>query len=151
LGADSKGKPIKLKTTSDGTGVQIKLMGFALDNTLAGDKNSGPLWKRKKNEAKGTSGLTITDLLGPKFAPYDPESKSSMEKKSASRATSIYARVNELAGGGRDHSLKGTNLYPSDLRTIEQNAPVIKLLAAGKSDEANKLHASLHVSCCGLC
>jgi len=146
LGADSKGKPIKFQTTSDGTGVQIKLTGSGLDNTLAGDKKSGPLWNRKKNDAKGTSGLTITDLLGPKFAPYDPESKSSMEERSASRSTSIYAKVNELTGGGKDHYLKGTNLYPSDLRTIEQNAPVIKLLAAGKSDEATKLYATIHVN-----
>jgi hypothetical protein len=32
------------------------------------------------------------------------------------------------------------------LRIIEQNAPVIKLLAEGKSDEANKLYSSMHTS-----
>jgi hypothetical protein len=147
LGADSKGKPIKFEISKDGEGVQIKLTGSGLDNALAGDKTGGGIigkFKKKSNDSKGASGITITDLLGPRFTAYDPENKSSMEEKSASRTLGGIAKLNELAGGGRDHYLKGTNLYPSDLRTIEQNAPVIKLLAEGKSDEANKLYSSIH-------
>ncbi|MFC5865374.1 hypothetical protein ACFPT7_23925 [Acidicapsa dinghuensis] len=149
LGADSKGKPIKFEISKDGAGVQIKLTGSGLDNALASDKVGGGImgkFKRKNNDAKGASGLTITDLLGPKFTAYDPENRSSMEEKSTSSTLGKFAKLNELAGGGRDHYLKGTNLYPSDLRTIEQNAPVIKLLAEGKSDEANKLYSSLQAS-----
>jgi hypothetical protein len=149
LGADTKGHPIKFEVSKDGEGVQIKLTGSALDNTLAADKTGGGImgkFKKKNTDTKGASGLTINDLLGPKFAAYDPESKGSMEDKSVGHGLGAFAKVNELAGGGRDHYLKGTNLYPSDLRTIEQNAPVIKLLAEGQSDEASKLYASLHTS-----
>jgi hypothetical protein len=150
LGADSKGHPIKLEISADGAGVQIKLTGSGLDNALAADKTGGgimgKLGHKKNNDAKGASGLTITDLLGPKFTAYDPENKGSMEEKSVSRISGGFAKVNEWAGGGKDHYLKGTNLYPSDLRTIEQNAPVIKLLAEGKSDDANKLYTSLHTN-----
>lgn len=149
LGNDAKGHPIKFEISKDGAGVQIKLTGSGLDNTLAADKAGGGIMqklRKKNNDTKGASGLTITDLLGPKFAAYDPASKSSMEESSAGRGLSTFAKVNELAGGGRDHYLKGTNLYPSDLRTIEQNAPVIKLLAEGQSEEASKLYASLHTS-----
>jgi hypothetical protein len=147
LGADAKGRPIKFEISKDGAGVQIKLTGSGLDNSLASDKVGGGIMgrlKRKNNDAKGASGLTITDLLGPKFTAYDPENKGSMEEKSTSSTLGKFAKLNELAGGGRDHYLKGANLYPSDLRTIEQNAPVIKLLAVGKSDEANKLYSSIH-------
>jgi hypothetical protein len=147
LGADSKGHPIKFEVSKDGAGVQIKLTGSGLDHALAGDKTGGGImgkFKKKNYDAKGASGLTITDLLGPKFAAYDPENKGSMEEKSANRTLGNFAKLNELAGGGIDHYLKGTNLYPSDMRIIEQNAPVIKLLAEGKSDEANKLYSSLN-------
>ena len=149
LGADSKGHPIKFEISKDGAGVQIKLTGSGLDNALASDKTGGGImgkFKKKNNDAKGASGLTITDLLGPKFTAYDPENKTSMEEKSVSRTLGGIAKLNEWAGGGKDHYLKGTNLYPSDLRTIEQNAPVIKLLAEGKPDEANKLYSSLNTS-----
>lgn len=150
LGADSKGHPIKFEISKDGAGVQIKLTGSGLDNALASDKTGGgimgKLGHKKNNDAKGASGITITDLLGPKFTAYDPENKGSMEEKSASRISGGFAKLNELAGGGKDHYLKGTNLYPSDLRTIEQNGPVIKLLAEGKADEANKLYSSLNTS-----
>jgi hypothetical protein len=150
LGADKNGKPIKFEISKDGEGVQIKLTGSGLDNSLAADKTGGgimgKLGHKKENDAKGASGLTITDLLGPKFTSYDPENRGSMEEKSTSRTLSNFAKLNELAGGGKDHYLKGTNLYPSDLRIIEQNAPVIKLLAEGKSDEANKLYSSMHTS-----
>lgn len=150
LGADKKGHPIKFEISKDGAGVQIKLTGSGLDDSLASDKTGGgimgKLGHKKDNTAKGASGLTITDLLGPKFTAYDPENKSSMEEKSASRTLGGLAKLNEMAGGGRDHYLKGTNLYPSDLRIIEQNAPVIKLLAEGKSDDANKLYTSIHAS-----
>lgn len=150
LGADSKGHPIKFEISKDGAGVQIKLTGSGLDSALASDKTGGgimgKLGHKKNNDAKGASGLTITDLLGPKFTAYDPENKGSMEEKSTSRTLGDFAKLNELTGGGKDHYLKGTNLYPSDLRTIEQNAPVIKLLAEGKSDDANKLYSSLQAS-----
>ena len=149
LGADAKGKAIKFEISKDGAGIQIKLTGSGLDNALAGDKTGGGIWgklTKKSDTSHGASGLTVTDLLGPKFTAYDPENKTSMEEKSASSPLGKLAKLNELAGGGRDHYLKGTNLYPSDLRTIEQNAPVIKLLAEGKSDEANKLYSSLHTS-----
>ncbi len=147
LGADAKGHPIKFEISKDGAGVQIKLTGSALDNALAADKTGGGImghFKKKNNDAKGATGLTITDLLGPKFTAYDPENKASMSEKSSSHTLGQFAKLNELMGGGKDHYLKGTNLYPSDLRTIEQNAPVIKLLAEGKADEANTLYSSLH-------
>jgi len=147
LGADSKGHPIKFEISQDGEGVQIKLTGSGLDNALASDKTGGGImnkFKKKNNTAKGASGLTITDVLGPKFTAYDPENKNSREERSAGLGK--LAKLNELAGGGKDHYLKGTNLYPSDLRTIEQNAPVIKLLAEGKSDDANKLYSSMHAT-----
>lgn len=149
LGADSKGNPIKFQISTDGAGVQIKLTNSGLDNALAADKTGGGImgkFKKQNNDSKGASGLTVADLFGPKFAAYDPENKGSMEEKSASRTLGRFAKLNELAGGGKDHYLKGANLYPSDLRTIEQNAPVIKLLAVGKSDEANKLYSSLHTA-----
>uniref|UniRef100_A0A372IQH0 Uncharacterized protein n=2 Tax=Paracidobacterium acidisoli TaxID=2303751 RepID=A0A372IQH0_9BACT len=148
LGADAKGHPIKFEISKDGAGVQLKLTGSGLDNSLASDKTGGGIMgkfgHKKNNDAKGASGLTITDLLGPKFTAYDPENKGSMEEKSIGFGK--IAKLNEMMGGGKDHYLKGTNLYPSDLRTIEQNAPVIKLLAEGKSDDANKLYSSLHTS-----
>jgi hypothetical protein len=125
------------------------MTGSGLDNALASDKTGGGIMgkiKKKHDDSKGASGLSVTDVLGPKFAAYDPENRGSMEEKSTSRITGGFAKLNEMAGGGRDHYLKGVNLYPSDLRTIEQNAPVIKLLAEGKSDEANKLYSSLHAS-----
>ena len=149
LGADAKGHPIKFEISKDGAGVQIKLTGSALDNSLAADKAGGGIMgklKKKNNDAKGASGLTITDLLGPKFTAYDPENKTSMEEKSVGHGLGGLAKLSALAGGGTDHYLKGTNLYPSDLRTIEQNAPVIKLLAEGKPDEANKLYSSSHTN-----
>ena len=149
LGADLKGNPIKFQISKDGAGVQIKLTNSGLDNALAADKTGGGImgkFKKKNNDTKGASGLTVTDLLGPKFVPYDPENKGSMEEKSVSNTLGKFAKLNEMAGGGRDHYLKGTNLYPSDLRTIEQNAPVIKLLAVGKADEANKLYSTLHAT-----
>jgi hypothetical protein len=149
LGADAKGHPIKFEISKDGAGVQIKLTGSGLDNALAADKTGGGIMgkiKKKHDDSKGASGLSVTDVLGPKFAAYDPENRGSMEEKSTSRITGGFAKLNEMAGGGRDHYLKGVNLYPSDLRTIEQNAPVIKLLAEGKADEANKLYSSLHAS-----
>ena len=149
LGADKKGHPIKFQVSTDGAGVQIKLTGSGLDMALAGDKTGGGIMgklKKKDESAKGASGLTITDILGPKFAPYNPENKGSQEEKSVGHELDKIAKVNEWMGGGKDHYLKGTNLYPSDLRTIEQNAPVIKLLAEGKSDEANKFFSSLHAS-----
>ena len=67
LGADSKGHPIKFEISKDGAGVQIKLTGSGLDNALASDKTGGGImgkFKKKNNDAKGASGLTITDLLG---------------------------------------------------------------------------------------
>jgi hypothetical protein len=149
LGADAKGNPIKFQISKDGAGVQIKLTGSGLDNALAGDKTGGGImgkFKKKSNDTKGASGLTITDLLGPKFTAYDPETSGSMEEKSVGHGLGGFAKLNELTGGGKDHYLKGTNLYPSDLRTIEQNAPVIQLLAVGKSDEASKLYTSIHAS-----
>jgi hypothetical protein len=149
LGADSKGHPIKFQATTDGTGLQIKLTGSGLDMALAGDKTGGGImgkFKKKNESAKGASGITITDLLGPKFTPYDPENRATGEEKSRGLGLEKIAKVNELMGGGKDHYLKGTNLYPSDVRTIEQNAPVIKLLAEGKPDEANKLYSSLHAN-----
>lgn len=147
LGVDSKGKAIRFEISKDGAGVQIRLTGSGLDEALAGDKTNGGIMgklRKKRNSDHGASGLTVTDLFGPKFAAYDPENKTSMEEKSASSTTSKIAKLNELVGGGRDHYLKGTNLYPSDLRTIERNAPVIKLLAEGKAEEASKLYASAH-------
>lgn len=152
LGADSKGNPIKFQISTDGAGVQIKLTNSGLDPALAADKTGGGImgkFKKKNETAKGASGLTITDILGPKFTPYDPENKTSMEEKSVSNTLGKFAKLNEMAGGGKDHYLKGANLYPSDLRTIEQNAPVIKLLAEGKPDEANKLYSSLHAGDAG--
>ena len=149
LGTDAKGKQIKFQISKDGAGVQIKLTGSGLDNALAADKTGGGIMgklKKKNNDAKGASGLTITDLLGPKFTAYDPESSGSMEEKSVGHGLGGIAKLNELMGGGKDHYLKGTNLYPSDLRTIEQNAPVIQLLAEGKSEEANKLYTTIHAS-----
>lgn len=149
LGADSKGKPIKFEISKDGEGVQIRLTGSGLDKSLAADKANGGImgkFKKKSDPANGASGLTVTDLFGPKFAAYDPETRGSMEEKSTGHGLDKFAKLNQLAGGGRDHYLKGKNLYPSDLRTIEQNAPVIKLLAEGKYDEANKLYASIHAS-----
>jgi TonB family protein len=147
LGADSKGNPIKFEISKDGEGVQIRLTGSGLDNFLAGGKTGGGImgkFKKKKDDAAGTSGLTVTDLFGARFAAYDPENKASMEEKSVGHGLGGIAKMNGLMGGGRDHYLKGTNLYPSDLRTIEQNAPVIKLLAEDKSDEASKRYASIH-------
>jgi len=149
LGADSKGHPIKFEISKDGVGIQIKLTGSGLDRALAADKTGGGImgkFRKKNDDAKGAGGLTITDLLGPKFTAYDPENKGSMEEKSVSHTLGNFAKLNELAGGGRDHYLKGANLYPSDLRIIEQNAPVIKLLAEGKSDDANQLYSSLHTT-----
>ena len=147
LGADDKGHPIKFQISDDGQAVQIKLTGSELDKQLSGDKANGGIMakmKKKTNDAKGASGLTVTDLFGPKFAAYDHENKTSMEEKSTGFGK--LAKLSELTGGGKDHYLRGANLYPSDLRTIEQNAPVIKLLAEGKPDDANKLYSSLHAS-----
>jgi hypothetical protein len=147
LGADAKGHRIKFEISKDGAGVQLKLTGSGLDNALAADKTGGGIMgklKKKNNDSKGASGLTITDVLGPKFTAYDPENGGSREEKSVGLGK--VAKLNELMGGGKDHYLKGTNLYPSDLRTIEQNAPVIKLLAEGKSEEANKLFSSTHAA-----
>jgi hypothetical protein len=152
LGADAKGRPIKFQMTGNGGGVQLKLTGSALDNALAGDKTGGGImgkFRKKDDAGRGASGLTVTDLLGPHFAPYDPENKGSSEAESASRTLGKLAKLNQLAGGGRDHYLMGSNLYPSDLRMIEQNAPVLKLLAEGKPDEANKLYSSLHAGDAG--
>jgi hypothetical protein len=149
LGADLKGHPIKFEISKDGEGVQIRLTGSRLDNALAADKAGGGIMgklKKKSNDAKGASGVTVTDLLGPKFTAYNPENKTSMEEKSVGHGLGALAKVSALAGGGKDDYLKGTNLYPSDLRTIEQNAPVIKLLADGNSDDANKLYSSLHTN-----
>ncbi len=149
LGADSKGHPIKFEISSDGEGVQIRLSGSQLENAFAADKANGGIvakLKKKNDTAKGASGLTVADLFGPKFAAYDPENRGTAEAKGRGFGLGKFAKLNELAGGGRDHYLKGSNLYPSDLRTIEQNAPVIKLLAEGKSDEANKLYSSMHTS-----
>jgi hypothetical protein len=49
------------------------------DNALAGDKANGGImakFKKKNDSAKGASGLTVTDLLAPKFAAYDPENNT---------------------------------------------------------------------------
>jgi len=147
LGADAKGHPIKFEVSKDGAGVQIKLTGSGLDHALAADRAGGGIMgkiKGKGDATKGSSGLTITDLLGPKFVAYDPENGGTMEEKTVGHGFGKIAKLNELMGGGKDHYLKGTNLYPSDLRTIEQNAPVIKLLAEGEADAANKLYSSIH-------
>lgn len=125
LGVDKKNKQIKFEMSKDGQGIQIKLKDSGLDVALAGDKAGGGIMgrlKKQNNSTKGASGLTITDLLGPKFKPYDPESAATLEEKSAGHGVGVFAKANELAGGGKDHYLQGTNLYPSDLRTIELTA-----------------------------
>jgi hypothetical protein len=157
FGADEKGRPIKFqfsgnRDSGNGGGIQIKLTGSGLDTALVGDKaNSGIMGKfRKKNDsAKGASGLTVTDLFGPHFARSDQESKGSAAAESANKTTGNLSKLNQMLGGGKDHYLVGTNLYPPDLRILEQNAPVIKLLAEGKPDEANKLYSSLHAGDAG--
>jgi len=145
LGVDSKGNAIKFVISADGQGIEIKLKDSGLEKALAADKENGGIMnkiKHKKDDAKGLSGLTTTDIFGPKFKRHDPESGGTMTAKSLGFGK--IAKVNEFAGGGTVQYLQGTNLNPSDLRVIEQNAPVIKLLAEARYDDASKLYSSIH-------